>query len=45
MKKWIEISLTSFGTLKYDCVTKAIEIFKFAPLINNSVTSGFSFLY
>ena len=40
----VEISLTSFGTLKYDCVINSIEIFNFLPLTNNSVTTGFSFL-
>ena len=38
------VSLTSFGTLKYDCEIKAVEIFSFLPLINNSVTTGLSFL-
>ena len=38
IKKWVEFSLTSFGTLKYDCVTKTREMFIFLPLINNSVT-------
>ena len=44
MKKWVEFSLTSFGTLKYDCVMKTIEYFNFLPLINKSVTTGFNFL-
>ena len=44
MKKWVEFSLTSFGALKYDCVIKAIEMFNFQPLINNSVSTGLSFL-
>ena len=44
MKKWVEFSLTSFGTLKYDCIIKIIEMFNFLPPINNSVTTGFSFL-
>ena len=26
MKKWVELSLTSFGTLKYDCVIKTREM-------------------
>ena len=43
MKKWVEISLTSFGTLKCDCVIKTIEIFNFLPLKNNSATTEFSF--
>ena len=42
--KWVKFSLTSFGTLKYDYVIKAIEMFNFIPLINNSATNGFSFL-
>ena len=37
IKKWVEFSLTSFGTLKYVCVIKAIEMFNFLPLINNLV--------
>ena len=44
MKKWVEFRLTSFGTLKYDCVIKTIEMFNFLSLINNSVTTEFSFL-
>ena len=36
-------SLNSFGTLKYDCVTKTIEMFNFLPLINNTVTTELSF--
>ena len=35
-----EFSLTSFGTLKYDCVIKTTEMFNFLPLINSSVTTG-----
>ena len=45
MKKCVEFNLTSFGTLKYDCVIKAIEILSFLPLINISVTIGFNLLY
>ena len=44
MKKWVEFSLTSFGTLNYDCVIKTIEIFNFVPPIKNSVTTGFIYL-
>ena len=44
IKKCVEFSLTSFGTLKYDCVIKTIGMFNFLPQINNSVTIGFSFL-
>ena len=29
IKKWVLFSLTSFGTLKYDCVIKTKEIFDF----------------
>ena len=43
-KSMCSVSLTSFGTLKYDCEIKAVEIFSFLPLINNSVTTGLSFL-
>ena len=44
MKKCVEFNFTSFGTLKYDCVIKTIEILSFLPLINNSVTIGFNLL-
>ena len=44
LKAWLEFSLTSFGTLKYDCVIKKIEMFNFLPLINNSITTGFRLL-
>ena len=44
IKKKSRIYSTSFGNLKYDCVIKTIEIFNFLPLINNSVTTGLSFL-
>ena len=37
LELWVEFSLTSFGTLKYVCVIKAIEMFNFLPLINNLV--------
>ena len=43
MKKCVEFNPTSFGTLKYDCVIKTIELLSFLPLINNSVTIGFNF--
>ena len=43
MKKWVEFSLTSFGTLKYDCV-KATQMFNFLLLINNFVTTGFTYI-
>ena len=29
IKKWVEFSLTSFGTLKCDCVIKTIQMFNF----------------
>ena len=44
IKKCVEFNLTSFGTLKYDWVIKAIEILSFLPLTNNSVTTEFNFL-
>ena len=44
MKKCVEFNRTSFGTLKYDCVIKTIEILSFLPLINNYVTIGFNLL-
>ena len=44
MKKWLEFSLTSFGTLRYDYVIKTREMFSFLPVINNSIIIEFSFL-
>ena len=44
MKCGVELSLISFGTAIYNCVTKAREMFSFLPLINNSVTIELSFL-
>ena len=44
IKKWVEFSLTSFGTLKYGWVIKTREMFNFVPLINNLVTIEFRFL-
>ena len=41
-KKCVELNLTFFSTLKHGWVTKTIE--SFLPLINNSVTTGLSFL-
>ena len=45
VRKCVEFSLTSFGTLKYDCVIKTIEMFNFISLINNSVSSGSTFYH
>ena len=42
--KYVVFSLTYFGTLKYDCVIKTIEMLSFLPLISNSVTNGLSIL-
>ena len=44
IKKCVVLSLLSFGTGKYDCVIKTKEIFSFLPLINNSMTTGWSLL-
>ena len=44
MKNWVEFSLTSFGTLKYDCEIKTREMFNFLTPINHSVIIEFSFL-
>ena len=44
IKNWLEFSLTSFGTLKYDCVIKIIEIFNLLLLINNPVSTEVSIL-
>ena len=35
-----EFSITFFGTWKYDCVIKAIEMLNILSLINNSVITG-----
>ena len=43
-KKCVEFSLTSFGTLKHDCVIKTSEMLSFLPLIKSSVTIELSFL-
>ena len=45
IKKCVEFSLTSFGTLKYDCVIKTIEMINFISLINNSVSIGSTFYH
>ena len=37
IKKWLEFSLTSFGTSKYGCVIKAIEMFNFLALVSNQL--------
>ena len=42
MKKWLEFSLTSFGTLRYDYVIKTREMFSFLPVINSSIIIEFS---
>ena len=44
-KKFEVLNLTSFGTLKYDCLIKAREMFSFLHLINKSVTTWLSFYY
>ena len=44
MQNWVIFSLTSFDTLKYDCVIKKIEMFNFQPLIDIYTTTGFIFL-
>ena len=44
-RKWVVFSLTSFGTLNYDWIIKTREVFNFLPLINNSVTIEFNFLF
>ena len=44
IKKYVQFSLTSYGTLKNDRVIKTREIFNFLPVINSSATIWFSFL-
>ena len=34
-KKPVEFNVTSFGSLRYDCVIKLSEILDFQPLINS----------
>ena len=41
---YLVFNLTSFGTLKHDCVIITIEIFNFLFLLESLVTTGFSFL-
>ena len=43
LEECVEFRLTSFGTLKYDCVIKLSEMLIFLPLINSSVTIELSF--
>ena len=43
-KKCVVLSLASFGTLKYDCVIKTIEMLIFLPPVNSLVTTELSFL-
>ena len=43
-KKGVVLSFLSFGTGKYDYVIKTKEIFSFLPVINNSMTTGWSLL-
>ena len=38
-KKYIMVTLTSFGNFNYDCVIKTRKVFRFLSLINNSVTT------
>ena len=45
IKKWVEFSLSSLGTLKYDCIIKTRKMFNFLLLINNLVTIEFNFCY
>ena len=42
IKKYVVLSL---GTLKYNCVIKTIEMFKFLPLINNQSLLDLAFYY
>ena len=44
IKICVEFSLTSFSTLKCDCAEKTREMFNLLSLINNSVTTGLTFL-
>ena len=44
IKMRVEFSITSFGTLKYDCVIKTREMLNFLTLINKSVNIELSSL-
>ena len=39
-ERWVVFNLTSFGTLKYDCVINTREIFCFLPLEIHWASSG-----
>ena len=45
IKKYVVLSLTFLGTLKYNCAIKTIEILKFLPLINNQSLLDLVFYY
>ena len=45
IKKWVVLSLKSFGVLKYDCVIETREMFNFLPLTNNSLLLNLAFCY
>ena len=42
IKECVQFSLTSSGTLNYDCVIKRSEMLSFRPLINISFSTGLS---
>ena len=44
LEECVEFRLTSFGTLKHDCVIKLSEMLIFLPLINSSVTTRLNFI-
>ena len=44
IKKCVEFSITSFGSLKHYCVIKTNEMFNFLYLIKNLLTTVFLFL-
>ena len=44
IKQLVDFSLSSFRTLKYNCVIKTKEMFNFLFVTSNSVTVEFNFL-
>ena len=44
MKKCVQFSLKSFGTAKYDCAMKTVDVFSFLLLTNSSITIWLRFL-
>ena len=39
IRQCVDFCVTSFATVTYDCIIKAIEMFSYLPVINSSVTT------